>query len=342
MIKARFSFARNIFALVVLTWAMQACIGNDDGGSEDSAGQGQVERGLEQVNLDIRDNPDNLDLYVERAKLLKADLKFAEAYNDLDRVIMADSSRGDVFYERGKLLFEIGKVGEAKYDLERALAINDQDVGAMLQLAEIYLVLKNKERSMTYVNDALRVDDQLPKAYFLKGLIYKELGNSELSISSFQTVTELDPDNVEAFNLLGMMYAEQSDSTALYYYNTALEIDSTSREVLYNRAFYFQDQVKPALALSAYQDLLRHHPDAAVAHYNSGYIWMGLYSEPDSALVQFNEAIAKNPNYHQAFIGRGVVLEELGRVGEAKVAFQTALDISPNEPQAIAGLNRLN
>jgi tetratricopeptide (TPR) repeat protein len=294
------------------------------------------------LNQKILDNPNDANLYLERALYFKNSQDYTSSFNDLDRALALDSLNSVYHTERGSLLYTVGKVGEAKFALEKAMALDPLNVDAKLIMAEIFFVLTNQPRAMTLINDALKIDDQLPKAYFLKGLIYKEQGNVTLTKSSLQTVTELDPDNVEAFNLLGMTYAEEGDSLALQYYQSALVVDSTNREVLYNRAYYFQDQLKADEALWAYDELLRHHPNSAIAHYNKGYIHLGLMSEPERAVDSFTEAIRLNPEYFQAYNNRGVALEELGRLDQAESDYKKALELMPNFGPAIEGLNRLH
>ncbi len=293
------------------------------------------------INEDILNEPNNPQLYIDRAHVHITSGDFTSAFNDVRRAIEIDSTEANHFYELGALYYKVGRVGEAKFSLERAIRLDAKHTRAMLEMAEVYFVLTNHDRAMRLINDALRIDNQLEKAYFLKGLIYKEQGNSTLSKSSLQTVTELDPENVEAYNLLGMICAEEGDSLALEYYDTALSIDSTSREVLYNRAYYFQDRINPEKALIAYDDLLRHHPGTAVAYYNQGYIYNGLMSNPEAGVNSFTEAIRLNPRYYQAYTSRGVCLEELGRRDQAISDFEAALDIEPNFDPAIKGLNRL-
>jgi len=297
---------------------------------------------LSSLNQSIIESPNDAQLYLERARFYKASTSYTEAFNDIKRAIDLDSMDTEGHYELGALHYVTGNMGEAKFALEESVGLDPRNTKALLQLAEVYFVLTNHNRSMRFINDALKVDEQLPKAYFLKGLIYKEQKSFGLSKSSFQTVTELDPDNVEAFNLLGMLYASDDDSLALQYYESALSIDSTNLEVLYNRGYYYQDQLQAEEAIEAYNDMLRHHPNSSAAYYNKGYVLMGLMSQPEKAIAAFTEAIRYNPDYYQAYNNRAVCLEELGRVEQAISDYQIALELYPNFEPAILGLNRLN
>jgi tetratricopeptide (TPR) repeat protein len=60
-----------------------------------------------------------------------------------------------------------------------------------------------------------------------------------------------------------------------------------------------------------------------------------LVSQPEKALEYFDRALALNPRYFEAHVHRGIVLNELGRRGEADESFRLA---STANPQAVDGL----
>lgn len=328
-----------IFCVLILLSSLWSCSCNP---KEQVDEESILEDSFYELNQKILNDPNDVELYMERALYHKKNVDYTSAFNDLDRVLSLDSTNSEYLTERGSLLYTVGRVGEAKFALERAISLDPQNTDAKIVMAEIYFILTNHTRSIRLINDALKIDDQLSKGYFLKGLIYKEQGNVSLTKSSLQTVTELDPDNVEAFNLLGMEYAAEGDALALQYYESALTVDSTNREVLYNRAYYYQDQIMAGEALWAYDELLRHHPSSAVAFYNKGYIYLGLLSEPEQAVNAFTEAVRLNPEYYQAYNNRGVALEGLGKTDQADLDYRKALELSPNFQPAIEGLNRLH
>jgi len=296
---------------------------------------------LSRLNEQILESPQEIQGYLERARLYKDRGILGSAFEDTRRALMLDSTDSEVHRLMGSLYYLDGQLGQAKYAYENALLFESDDTESMLELAQIYLVLTNHDRAMEQVNRALRVDEQIPRAYLLKGLIYRELGNKELAKSSLQTVTELDPQDAEAFNLLGMTYAEERDTLALVYYGTSLEVDSMHKEALYNRAYFLQEQGRFDEAIADYKLLLSRHPQTAIAHYNMAYIQLGMLGDMEKAVDEFTEAIRHNPRYYQAYSARAVALEELGRIPEAIGDYERALEIVPDHSPSIDGLNRL-
>ncbi|MDA0974101.1 MAG: tetratricopeptide repeat protein [Bacteroidetes bacterium] len=296
---------------------------------------------LSALNEAIRSNPADPGLYLARAEELRARLELKDAFEDAERALKLDSLLPEAHHEIGLLYYLDGQIGLAKFAFEKALVLDDQYIPSMLQLAEIYLVLENYDRALNEVNRVLKVDEQTSQAYFLKGLIYRDQDNAELAKSSFQTATELDPEGVEAFNLLGMQYAEEGDTLAMSYYNTVLDIDSTHKEALYNRAYFLQEIGRADDAIEAYDLLLRFYPNTAVAWYNKGYIYFGYLGDAEASISSFSKAIDLEPGYAQAYFNRGVAYEENSERANAIRDYEKVLSLDPGSPQALTALNRL-
>ncbi|HEX6132525.1 MAG TPA: tetratricopeptide repeat protein [Longimicrobiales bacterium] len=78
-----------------------------------------------------------------------------------------------------------------------------------------------------------------------------------------------------------------------------------------------------AAALGIFQGILADHPEYADIRHFAGLclVFMG---RPEEALEQLDAALAINPAYVEANINRALVLQELGRYDEARVAFERA------------------
>ncbi|MCE0497108.1 MAG: tetratricopeptide repeat protein [Methylacidiphilales bacterium] len=73
-----------------------------------------------------------------------------------------------------------------------------------------------------------------------------------------------------------------------------------------------------------------HNPESWMARFNLGAVLV-LEGRVDEAIVQFQQALEINPNYAKAYSNLGNALEQKGRVDEAIVQFQKALAIiDPN------------
>ena len=63
--------------------------------------------------------------------------------------------------------------------------------------------------------------------------------------------------------------------------------------------------------------------------------------EFESAIVNFTQAIAINPEYADAYYNRGFAYELLKDIDNSKKDYLKTLELSPNYEKAIDGLNRI-
>jgi len=80
-----------------------------------------------------------------------------------------------------------------------------------------------------------------------------------------------------------------------------------------------------AEALDIFQQLLASHPGFAdIRHWSA--LCLVFLGKPEEALGELDKAVAVNPSYVEAHISRALVLQDLGRYGEAQVAFENAAE----------------
>jgi tetratricopeptide (TPR) repeat protein len=62
-----------------------------------------------------------------------------------------------------------------------------------------------------------------------------------------------------------------------------------------------------------------------------------LVNQPEKAVEYFDRALGLNPRYFEAHVHRGILLNELGRRGEADEAFRRAASANPKRSKACPG-----
>ena len=297
----------------------------------------------EQLSDAIVDKPNNPEVYIARANYSFNEKRdYQAALDDVKRSLVLDSSNAEVFLLEGKILTTLGESAKAKFAFLRSIELEPDHLEARLELAQYYGGLTNYDKAFSYVNEALRINQNYARAYFIKGLIYRKGGIDSLAISSLQTAAELDANTIEPYIFLGIIHGEQNNPLAVDYYNSALEIDPNNQQVIYALAYFYQENGEYRKALNRYEQLITLDEENALAYYNRGYIHLKYLDQPDSALVEFSNALEKNPKYFQAYYNRGLASEQLGDIESAKLDYKAALTLSHNYPLAIEGMNRLD
>jgi Tfp pilus assembly protein PilF len=100
--------------------------------------------------------------------------------------------------------------------------------------------------------------------------------------------------------------------------------------------FMLEDTEAARRALDQGRSLAPRHPAGPAL---SGW-WRLARSRPDEALAEFDEALRRDGAFGDAWLGRGLALEALHRLDEARVAFQIAATVEPRRSLARSYLGK--
>ncbi len=294
------------------------------------------------LNTKIKADPNNADLYNERAKLLIEKQKLDEAFADIRTALNIDSTKAPYFLTLSDVYFALGKVKNCKQAIEKSLTLYPDYADAELKFAELNLYFKDYKKTFDYIDKALKVDKVNAKAYFMKGMTYKETGDTSKAVSCFQTAIDQDPEYYHAYIQLGILFSIKGNPLAIDYFNNALKQNPKSIEAKYGLGMFYQENDEYDKAIIEYDSILSIDPKYKNAHYNIGYIYLVYLKKYPKAVKHFTDAIECDPKYAEAFYNRGYSYELLGDIKNAKADYNKALELKPNYEKPIDGLNRLD
>ncbi|MGZ4079269.1 MAG: tetratricopeptide repeat protein [Bacteroidia bacterium] len=297
---------------------------------------------LTKLNEEIKADPNNPDLYHERAKYYMSSKQYNAGINDMLHCLNIDSTKAQYFLTLSDLYFVTNKTSNSKIALEKCIKLDDKNVDAILKLAELYFYVKKNDKSIEYINMALKLNKYNAKAYFMKGMNYKEMKDNAKAISSMQKPVEHDHTYYNAYIQLGILNATQRNPLAIQYYKDALRIQPNSLEAWYDLGKYEQDVADWAKATEAYNTLLKIDPKYKNALYNLGVINLVGLKDYKAAVDRFSDAIKVDPAFIEAYYGRGVSYQTMNDKKNALIDFQACLSINPQYEQAKTAVKQLN
>ncbi|MEX2595628.1 MAG: tetratricopeptide repeat protein [Salibacteraceae bacterium] len=297
---------------------------------------------LDSINSLIKEDPNNPDLYFERAKIYYSNRDLVSSMSDVGRSLKLDSSNADYYILLADLKLISKESRASRNALLKAYAINPNNIDVLLKLGELYMIVQDSKASFNYLNQALKIDVYNATAYRLKGFNYKYLGDTVNAISSFQTAVEQDPEDYDSYLQLGLLFAEGEHDLAIDYFNNALKVKPNSLEAFYAKGLYYQTTDRPREAIRVYNELLSKNNEYFDAWYNIGYIHLEILDKYDSAAYCFNQAIAFGPEkYFPAVYNRGLSREKSGDFKKAEDDYREALRLNPQYDLAARGLSRV-
>ena len=301
---------------------------------------------LDEIEKLLEENPDDIDLWIEKGFICKENFDFSCALNAGAKAFLLDSTNLDARSLYAWTL--INKPKPPLEDIERAkkhykyILSVDQNPQIMVELANTYSLTGDFESSFKYLNDALRLDDQIRDAYVMKGSNYRVLENFDLALSSYQTAVQIDPDYFMGHLQIGYLLTELGDDRlALEYYRTAADLDPESIEARYGVAKSLQDLGEYDDAQMEYRGILTRDSTFYFSYFNQGFIKQYLQEEPDSAVHYYNLSLELQPEHVKSWHNLGETYLSQGRKADAARAFSEALRLNPDFEPTIKAKEKL-
>lgn len=315
-----------------------ACSGKQEETTEKDKNSGGAL--IAELTEKISQNPNDPDLYFERAGVYYEEEAYEESIADLTKAIQLDSTKAEYFHLMADNYLDYRQSMAALRTMELAANKFPKNIPTLLKQAEFQHILKQYEDSFRTIDQILKQDPQNAEAYFMFGMNFKEMGDTIRAINSFQSAVENDPDLVDAWIILGQLYAQRGDALAEKYFNNAIRADSTNKVALHAKAAYLHDLGKLEAALDIYKKIVLMDPKYKDAFFNSGLIYLEMDSL-NQAKKQFDILIEVSPTYIVGYYYRGLVSEMQGDMQAAKDDFQQALKFAPNYGEAQLALDRV-
>jgi len=296
---------------------------------------------LKAVNAALLQDVSNDSLYNRRAAIYLSLRQFPEAINDAKRAIRLDSSTARNYLTLADIYFAENSTRLSKELLETVTRKFPNDTEALLKLAELYYLVQRYQEGIEFVNKALKINENLAKAYYIKGSIYRESGDTSRAVSSLETAIEQDTRMTDAHYDLGVIYAARRNPIAMQYYENAIRLEPDRKDALYARARFLQDLGKIDQAITEYEAMIKKDPACENCHYNIGALELEIKKNPKKALTHFTRAIELRADYLEAYFARAYTYAQLKDINSARADYKMCLQINPNYPPAVQGLNEL-
>ncbi|MEM9928174.1 MAG: tetratricopeptide repeat protein [Bacteroidota bacterium] len=296
--------------------------------------------GIAQLTAAIQTDPENADLYAQRATMQYDKENYDAAIDDMVSAIKLDSTNISYHYNLADVYLDYYRSRLALRTLERAAALNPELVETHLRLAETQLILQQYEPAIRSLNEATRIDPRNPDAYLLLSQTFLETGDTARAIKSAEEATEIDPDMTDAFITLGQLLFAKGLPRAGQYFDAAVAIDPEDPYALHAKADYLRDNEKLPEAIEFYKAASMADRQYVAGHFNAGLLYMELDSAA-RALTEFDLVIKNDPVHIRGFFFRGYAKEQLGQTEAACRDYSVALRFAPDYELAVEAYGRL-
>jgi len=172
---------------------------------------------------------------------------------------------------------------------------------------------------------------------------YYTLNKTQSAIECFQAEISAYPKSGEGqFDLASLYSSEKDLESAIFWFEKALELNPDKRDWLFTYGNFLRNNQYLSRAVEIFDHLLLTFPDYTDAFYEASRAY-AQNQQPDKAIQSIERAIKlTNPPQLKYYLLAGSLYESNGNKNEAIKAYEKALMIDPNSPEALQGKARLS
>lgn len=302
----------------------------DDAGTKSSPGFPEIEK----LSQEIAQNPNNPQLYMQRARFFYEKESFNQAITDMQKAISLDSLNPALYHFLADCYLDSGNGQSALNTMFSVLSMYPERVPSLLKTAEVQYILEKYDESILTINQALKTDPHNAECFFMLGVNFRALQDIPRAVNSFQTAVEMDSKLTDAWLMLGELMENNDDIKAKKYYESAVLSDPDAPQPKHALAYYLQNHNNITEALQLYRQIIIKHKDYTDAYLNSGILYMELDSL-NKAYEQFNILTGIAPQNSLGFYYRGKVQSLRGNIKAAFQDLQTAYNLDSSNPMIV-------
>jgi len=295
---------------------------------------------IDAISQDIKQHPDDANLYLKRAQIFYDNKAYDQAISDLANVMKLDSTNLRAHHLLADVYMDHNQSAMALKTMQRAAALYPDSIETKLKLTEFQLILKQYDGAMHTLADIMKIRPGDPEALYMLGMVYRDQGKTDLAIGAFQSAVERNPDMVEAWIILGDLMDRTHNPLAIQYFDNAIRVAPNNIEALHAKAYYLQNNNKVEEALAIYKQIHAINPQYPEAYLNTAILQ--LYRDSlDAAMKELTILKNIDPTNAAAWFYIGKVHQFRGEKDAAKASFEQALKLDDKYDQARDALQEL-
>jgi tetratricopeptide (TPR) repeat protein len=226
---------------------------------------------------------------------------------------------GREYYDQGVSLIDQEDYQGAIDAFEKALDLGWESSELYTKLGFALTLDRQTNEAIIAYTKAIELDPNVVENWVERGWRYFESGNNETALQDFEKAIELDPENPSPYEGMASAYRGLGNpDTALQILTEAIERFPDNAGLYNVRGWlYFEDFEEYDLAISDFSMAIEVHPDSPHNHYFRGYVYQWL-GRDDEARVDFEtvmEIAGGDPSFeHHSFVAHWLAENEAGRI----------------------------
>lgn len=277
-------------------------------------------------------HPASPELRLAKAHVLIANNLLKDALDLLKELETFQPENGEILLAKGTVYSRLKMKEKALHCFKHAVGKVEFNEDVYFLIAMEYQHNMEHEKAIKYHRAALKENPVFELSLYEINTCFDCTENYKDAIDFYTTFIDANPYSETAWFNLGTMYAKgESYDQAVIAYDYALAINPYFSSALFNKANSLASDDKYEEAIECYKETFEHESPNYIT-----YCYMGECHERlknfDKALKYFNKAIKSEESYSDAWLGKAIALDHLGKPFEAYQTVKKALAINDKDP----------
>ena len=245
-----------------------------------------------------------------------------------------------VHFQLGYVFSGLEQWDQARAEFERAIELDPKMAAAHLNLG-LVLMDRDATRAAQAFRQAAELQPAESRPRFLAGVVLERSGQLSDAVAEYRKALELSPTDFELnFSLGRALLAGNQAEQAEPRFREAVKLRADSAPALLGLANSLLSQKKTAAGAEALADYLKLKPDDAAARLDRASA-LNEINRIDEALAELDRMEAVSPPTLEMRKMRGTIYLQQRKWKEAGETLAPALAESPDDPQLLAWLGRV-
>jgi tetratricopeptide (TPR) repeat protein len=293
-------------------------------------GLGNYPAALVASNRAIARDPENIDLYYDRALINKRLANYERMLADCKFILQNQPSNLPARWLNARAHFHLGNYKIALFNFDCYLNLQPDDFYAYYYRGICHERLENLSQAMKDLNRAISLKDNRAIFYRRRGHIAQQLGDFTAAMADFDRAIGLDPHIAQAYINRATIYLSRGDyAQALIECNLAIRIDPGSIAAYSQRGIVNTEAGNLHAALADYHRSLQLAPQDLNAYLQRGWILFRL-GEYTAVMQDCETILGVDRHSVPANYLMGVVQSLSGFKQEAIFSFTKVMDANPS------------
>ena len=306
--------------------------------------KGQLKKALKTTILGMEQHPLNSGLPIKRAQVLTAFNRPEEALDILDKAEVLDPNSSELLIVRGMIFSRQGHHAKALKLFNEAMEQGvDPQEDILVLIANELQASAQYEEAINYYRKALETDPEDDISLYNIAFCFEAISDYQGAIEFFRLHIEKEPYSELSWYHLGLAYHGILEyREALLAIDYAILIDEHFDAAYHEKGNILEDMGDYVRAIDVYRELLDMDTFRASVYLRVSFCFKQL-GNLKAALIYAIKATHEEEGFEEAWMERGLILKDLGKIHEGIHFIRKAANMQPNNAdfQYLAGISYL-